>query len=234
MIYKYIVSEETDPYYNLALEKYLFDEVCLGETLIYFWQNDNTIVIGKNQNPFSELRLEEYVSNGGRLARRMSGGGAVYHDMGNLNFSFITKKSEIGQVSYQNIITEALLKFGLRVSFNGKNDLLIDGKKFSGNAAYDDGNIVCQHGTLLVDSDIKRMSFYLTPDISKLEKNHVKSVSARVVNLSELSPDISIDNLMHIIIKNLCAERLDIVVNSEKLRKNIDFFSDKNWLRGGK
>lgn len=234
MVYKYIVSAQTDPYYNLALEKCLFDEVSAGKTILYLWQNDNTIVIGKNQNPLSELRLEEFISNQGKLARRLSGGGAVYHDVGNLNFSFISRSTEVGEVSYQNILTEALLEFGLEASFNGKNDLLIGGKKFSGNAAYDDGNIICQHGTLLVNTDVEKMSYYLTPDLSKLERNHVKSISARVTNLSELCSKVSIDSLMQAIIRSLCAERFEGLVSEEKLHQNMEFFSNNKWLMEGK
>lgn len=234
MEYKYTVSEKYDPYFNLAYEKYLFDEVSIGETIIYLWQNDNTIVIGKNQNPKSEMLLDKFISDGGKLARRMSGGGTVYHDLGNLNFSFITKSNEIEQVSYQKVITSVLKYFGLKVEFNGKNDLLIGEKKFSGNATYDNGNIICQHGTLLVSTDLKKMSYYLTPDISKLERNNVKSVSSRVTNLSDLCPKISVEVLKQEIIRELKALKLNTIIDEDRLNKNIAFFSDEDWLMKGK
>ena len=206
-MYKYICSENTSPYYNLALERSLFDFVDEDTVILYLWQNSHTIVIGKNQNAYAECKVDEFIKDGGTLARRPSGGGAVYHDLGNLNFSIICKESIAKEHTYQRIVKEALSYFGIVSEFNGRNDLTVDDKKFSGNAFYVKDDVLCQHGTILINSDFKELSKYLTPDISKLERNHVKSVESRVVNLSEISDKITVESMKEAMIKATNAVR---------------------------
>ena len=207
-MYKYICSENTSPYYNLALERSLFDFVDEDTVILYLWQNSHTIVIGKNQNAYAECKVDEFIKDGGTLARRPSGGGAVYHDLGNLNFSIICKESIAKEHTYQRIVKEALGYFGIVSEFNGRNDLTVDDKKFSGNAFYVKDDVLCQHGTILINSDFKELSKYLTPDISKLERNHVKSVESRVVNLSEISDKITVESMKEAMIKATNAVRM--------------------------
>lgn len=157
-MYKYICSENTSPYYNLALERSLFDFVDEDTVILYLWQNSHTIVIGKNQNAYAECKVDEFIKDGGTLARRPSGGGAVYHDLGNLNFSIICKESIAKEHTYQRIVKEALGYFGIVSEFNGRNDLTVDDKKFSGNAFYVKDDVLCQHGTILINSDFKELS----------------------------------------------------------------------------
>lgn len=233
-MYKYICSENTSPYYNLALERSLFDFVDEDTVILYLWQNSHTIVIGKNQNAYAECKVDEFIKDGGTLARRPSGGGAVYHDLGNLNFSIICKESIAKEHTYQRIVKEALSYFGIVSEFNGRNDLTVDDKKFSGNAFYVKDDVLCQHGTILINSDFKELSKYLTPDISKLERNHVKSVESRVVNLSEISDQITVASMKEAMIKATNAVRIGEVPTESKVEEYKKIFENDEWILEGK
>ena len=233
-MYKYICSENTSPYYNLALERSLFDFVDEDTVILYLWQNSHTIVIGKNQNAYAECKVDEFIKDGGTLARRPSGGGAVYHDLGNLNFSIICKESIAKEHTYQRIVKEALGYFGIVSEFNGRNDLTVDDKKFSGNAFYVKDDVLCQHGTILINSDFKELSKYLTPDISKLERNHVKSVESRVVNLSEISDKITVESMKEAMIKAVNAVRLEEEPTESKVEEYKKIFENDEWIFEGK
>ena len=233
-MYKYICSENTSPYYNLALERSLFDFVDGDTVILYLWQNSHTIVIGKNQNAYAECKVDEFIGAGGTLARRPSGGGAVYHDLGNLNFSIICNESIAKEHTYQRIVKEALSYFGIVSEFNGRNDLTVDDKKFSGNAFYVKDDVLCQHGTILINSDFKELSKYLTPDISKLERNHVKSVESRVVNLSEISDKITVESMKEAMIKVTNAVRLGKVPTESKVEEYKKIFENDEWILKGK
>lgn len=233
-MHKYICSENTSPYYNLALERSLFDFVDEDTLILYLWQNSHTIVIGKNQNAYAECKVDEFIGAGGTLARRPSGGGAVYHDLGNLNFSIICKESIAKEHTYQRIVKEALRFFGIVSEFNGRNDLTVDGKKFSGNAFYVKDDVLCQHGTILINSDFKELSKYLTPDISKLERNHVKSVESRVVNLSEISDKITVESMKEAMIKATNAVRLEEEPTESKVEEYKKIFENDEWILEGK
>lgn len=233
-MYKYICSENTSPYYNLALERSLFDFVDEDTVILYLWQNSHTIVIGKNQNAYAECKVDEFINDGGNLARRPSGGGAVYHDLGNLNFSIICKESIAKEHTYQRIVKEALRFFGIVSEFNGRNDLTVDDKKFSGNAFYVKDDVLCQHGTILINSDFKELSKYLTPDISKLERNHVKSVESRVVNLSEISDQITVESMKEAMIKATNAVRLGKAPTESKVEEYKKIFENDEWILEGK
>lgn len=233
MIYKYIISDTVDPYYNLALEQLLFDCCGSDHVILYLWQNNNTIVIGKNQELYSECKVDEFLKDNGRIARRRSGGGAVFHDLGNLNFSIICHKNNAEKADYRGIIIGALQSLGVISEYNGRNDIMTDGRKFSGNATYSDGQVLCQHGTILIDSDIEKMTRYLTPDQKKLKRNAVKSVSARVINLSELYPDISVNNVRQAMIYYTHAERLTADISRDRLSVLTDYYSSHDWVYGG-
>ena len=233
-MYKYICSENTSPYYNLAFERSLFDFVDEDTVILYLWQNSHTIVIGKNQNAYAECKVDEFINAGGTLARRPSGGGAVYHDLGNLNFSIICNESIAKEHTYQRIVKEALGYFGIVSEFNGRNDLTVDDKKFSGNAFYVKDDVLCQHGTILINSDFKELSKYLTPDISKLERNHVKSVESRVVNLSEISDKITVESMKEAMIKATNAVRLEEEPTESKVEEYKKIFENDEWILEGK
>ena len=186
------VTAETDPHRNLATEKHLMDLTKPGECLLYLWQNKNTVVIGKNQNPWLECRTSLLEEEGGSLARRLSGGGAVFHDLGNLNFTFIMCKEDYDLDKQISVIQTACALAGITAEKSGRNDLLADGRKFSGNAFYQNRTHAYHHGTLMVDVDKDKLGRYLSPPKAKLEAKGVTSVRSRVVNLTELNPALTI------------------------------------------
>lgn len=189
------ISKSTDPYENLAREEYLTFHVRPQECVLYLWQNAHTVVIGRNQNCWKECRVSELEGFGGHLARRLSGGGAVYHDLGNLNFTFCMRKENADVKKQISVIRGAAASFGLDARMTGRNDVTVDGRKFSGNAFFDSRDCYYHHGTLLVNVDTAAMSRYLNPSAAKLQSKGVDSVRSRVVNLSELSGVITVDSL---------------------------------------
>ena len=186
-------SKGFDPYENLATEKVLMDITPKGCCVLYLWQNQNTVVIGRNQNPWLECRTTLLEEEGGRLARRLSGGGAVFHDLGNLNFTFIMPKEDYDLDKQVAVIQKACALAGIQAEKSGRNDLLADGRKFSGNAFYQNATHAYHHGTLMVDVDKDKLGRYLSPPKAKLEAKGVASVRSRVVNLKELAPGLTID-----------------------------------------
>ena len=188
-------AQGTNPYENLAGEKVLMDALQPGEIMLYLWQNLNTVVIGKNLNAWMECRTSLLEEEGGRLARRLSGGGAVYHDMGNLNFTFMMCKEDYDLDKQVDVIRHACALAGIHAEKSGRNDLLADGRKFSGNAFYQDKVHAYHHGTLMVDVDKEKLGRYLSPPKAKLQAKGVASVRSRVVNLKELSPTLTIEGM---------------------------------------
>ena len=189
------VSKTTDPHENLAQEKFLTFCTEPEECILFLWQNDHTVVIGRNQNCWKECRTAELEAAGGHLVRRLSGGGAVYHDLGNLNFTFCLRKKEADVPRQLSVICRALSKFGLEAELTGRNDLTVGGRKFSGNAFFDSRGFYYHHGTLLVETNVSEMTRFLQPSESKLRSKSVDSVRSRVVNLSELCPEITVESL---------------------------------------
>ncbi|MDO5545590.1 MAG: lipoate--protein ligase [Eubacteriales bacterium] len=184
-----------DPYRNLAIEQHLLEQVKPGECILYLWQNQNTVVIGRNQNAWKECRTSLLEEEGGHLARRLSGGGAVFHDLGNLNFTFLVPQTDYDLDRQFSVIQEAVRSFDIPAEKSGRNDVLSAGRKFSGNAFYRNGTQAYHHGTLLVDVDMQKMGRYLNPSKAKLQSKGVDSVRSRVVNLRELNPDVTIESL---------------------------------------
>lgn len=193
---KIIISNEVNPYYNLALEEELFRSVEERETILYLWQNENTVVIGRNQNPYKECDLAYMKRNRITLARRISGGGAVFHDLGNLNFTFITKEANSNLDKQLKVIKDAVETFGLEVEFSGRNDLLLNNRKFSGHAFYcEDGNYF-HHGTIMINVDITMLEKALTPSKIKLESKGIESVKSRVINLIDVCSRVTVESLI--------------------------------------
>ena len=185
MIY-YIESHDTDPRRNLALEQFVFDDLDRSHSYFMLWQNHNSIIVGKHQNTLEEINAAFVKEKGIRVVRRLSGGGAVYHDLGNLNFTFITDADKQGGIDFAVFcepIRNALLSLGVPVEISGRNDMIVDGKKFSGNAQYIKEGRVMHHGTILYDSDMGVLSQALKPGVDKIESRGVKSVQSRVTNI---------------------------------------------------
>ena len=191
-----IHSKEYNPWYNLALEEYLFNNLDENEIILYLWQNDHTVVIGRNQNAWQECRcslLEE--EDGGFLARRLSGGGAVYHDLGNLNFTFILKKNKYDVEKQLAVILKAARELGIEAEFSGRNDLTVSGKKISGNAFYHSQDTSYHHGTILFDTDIESLVKYLQVSEEKIKSKGIESVRSRVTNLKELKAELNLNEI---------------------------------------
>lgn len=190
---RFIVSNQTNPYWNIAVENYLVEHA--DAVTMYLWRNRRTVVIGQNQNPFSEVNIEALKADGGYLMRRKTGGGAVYHDDGNLNFSFVVPKALYDQTRQFSVVQRAVESFGLHTEMSGRNDLLAEGRKFSGNAFSKGRANDLHHGTLLINGDMSDLARYLKPKPAKLQKHGVASVRSRVVNLAELNPDITAESI---------------------------------------
>lgn len=233
----YYISKSLNPYENLATEKYLLDTVPEDGYTLYLWQNQNTVVIGKNQNPWAECRCELLNTEGGRLARRLSGGGAVFHDTGNLNFTFLCSAENYDLNRQMKIIQTACSLAGIQTELSGRNDLLANGRKFSGNAFYNSKGKAYHHGTLLINADLERMQRYLTPPKAKLEAKGVKSVGARVVNLSELSKDLTCEKMcLHMLaaFETVCGylpEKINIT-NTDMISQYTKEYSSWDYLYG--
>ena len=198
---KWTGTDCTDPYRNLAAEKLLTLDVREGECILFLWQNRRTVVIGRNQNAWEECSVRQLEKDGGHLARRLSGGGAVYHDLGNLNFSFAVRKPDYDPGKQSRVILRAAEKSGIAADRTGRNDLEAGGRKFSGNAYFETRGCCCHHGTIMLDVDMDALAGYLTVSGTKLQSRGIASVRSRVVNLKELCPDLTVSRLKTAIIE---------------------------------
>lgn len=192
---RYLISSQYNPFLNRAVEQYLTDNQEEGIVTMYLWKNQRTVVIGYNQNPYAECNVKLLLDEGGHLMRRGTGGGAVYHDLGNINFSFIADKGLYDVKKQLSVIQDALLSYGLQTEISGRNDLTCEGRKFSGNAFAKGQKNNLHHGTILIKTDGTMMQRYLIVDKAKLLKNGVKSVASRVINLNELVPELTSESI---------------------------------------
>lgn len=228
-------SKSTDVFRNLAVEEWLLDhahrlqEGCVhGETtpggadaacpgaqrasrqkgafpVLFLYVNDPCVVIGKNQNPWRECRLSLMEKESVPLARRISGGGAVYHDTGNLNVSVMVPRTEYVEQKQYDLIFQVLKAFGIHASKPGKSSLTVDGLKFSGQAFCHRRDRTLHHGTQLINCDLSRLGRYLGPEIQGIETKSVASVPAQVANLSQFAPELTVEKLSAALIEQFKA-----------------------------
>ncbi len=215
------ITRCTDPYRNLAAERYLLEHTPAGSVTLYLWQNKNTVVIGRNQNPWAECNMALLRRDGGHLVRRLSGGGAVYHDSGNLNFTFLTDTATYDLDRQLQVIITALASLGIKAEKSGRNDILVDGRKVSGNAFYTSGNKKYHHGTLLIDVKTDVMAKYLTVSPLKLQAKGVSSVKSRVLNLKEAFPTLTVAALSQALIT-----AFGQIYNNVPQQLGADFFDE--------
>jgi len=205
----YLDLNTTDPAWNLAVEEYVFDRLPRNKMYVMLWQNDNAIIIGKHQNTLAEIN-ESYVKEKGiRVVRRLSGGGAVYHDMGNLNFTVIAdaEGDSLDFGRFCDIVIRALAKAGVTAERNGRNDMTIHGKKFSGNAQYIRQGRVMHHGTILFDSNMSVLSGALQVDPAKIQAKGIKSVRSRVTNVRPCLPeDLTLEQFRRFLLESILEE----------------------------
>lgn len=200
------VSTSGDGWRNLAVDEYFLDTLGPDDMMLYFYVNKNAVIIGQGQNPWAECRLAEMDRDGVQLVRRITGGGAVFHDEGNLNFSFIAGEGRYDLERQLGLILDAVRALGIPCEFSGRNDLLADGRKFSGNAFCKRGAIRQHHGTLLISADMTRLQNYLNVDPRKLKPKGVKSVKSRVCNLNEFVPELRRDDMLEALKRAYAAE----------------------------
>jgi lipoate---protein ligase len=186
----YIRNDFTNSYFNQAVEEYFMKNT--KEECFILWRNEPCVFIGKNQNAMAEINIDFVKENKVRVNRRYSGGGAVFHDLGNINFTFLTNKIENAGIDFKKFtlpIINSLRELNINAEFSGRNDITIDGKKFSGNAQYYWKDRVLHHGTLLFSGNLTNLSAALNPKPIKFEDKSVKSVASRVTNISEHLPE---------------------------------------------
>lgn len=233
-----IIGNQYNPHLNLAVEGSLLNNGDNDSVTMFLWKNQQTVVYGYNQNPFTECNVELLLNEGGYAARRRTGGGAVYHDLGNLNFSFVAHKNNYDIGKQLKVIQTALGYIGLKTEISGRNDLTFDGRKFSGNAFgfYKERRL--HHGTILIKTDTEKLMKYLKVNPAKLQKHGVKSVASRIINLSEVV-DITSDTIIPYLTKafeEVYGMQPETIYFNDLLTDNVlktrDLFASDEYLFG--
>lgn len=237
---KYIKTDWKIPFYNMAFEEYLLNEMP-QEDYVFFYIHQPSIIVGKHQNTIEEINKEYVDESGVIVSRRLSGGGAVYHDEGNLNFSFVLQagKEDVNNFKkFTQPIILALERMGVKAELSGRNDITIDGKKFSGNAQHARRNRLLHHGTLLFDSQMTNLGKALQVKDLKIQSKGVKSVRSRVTNIKPyLTQDISIQEFQqHLldymgelnVLEEVVLDAKDLAILQEKVDNKFSTW-DWNW-----
>jgi lipoate-protein ligase A len=241
-----LISQSHNPWFNLATEEWIYRDLDPSMQTLFLWRNSDTVVIGRNQNPWSECNLSKMEADKIFLARRNSGGGAVFQDLGNTCFTFLSPKSGYCRDINNAIVLKALSDFGIKAEVSGRNDLVVpfeEGpRKISGSAFHEAQDRAFHHGTLLMNTDLARLADYLTPHPKKLASKGRASVRSRVMNLSELAPEICHETLAPRLIEAFAqqykGEILMEDLDEQTLRKipslqsYFERLSDWNWRFG--
>lgn len=226
---KIIISNEFDPCFNIAVENQLFldsDE----DMHLFLWQNDASVIIGRNQNIYAECNLSYIKEHDIKVVRRFSGGGAVYHDKGNINFTFITKEKAASQDKFIELVQATMTKLGIDCEFSGKNDLLYKDQKFSGHAYYTDGDNYMYHGTVLANVNFLQLEKALTPSKLKLQSKGIESVRSRVVNLSSIHSNITIEKVIQAFIETFDCKNIEYIDKTTFKAPLEQMLSSYDWL----
>ncbi|MBN0919327.1 lipoate--protein ligase [[Mycoplasma] gypis] len=234
---KIYLAKKHSPFYTLTMEEMLVKDPEQTDDIVYFYQHENAVIIGRNQNVYEEVKIDELEKNNVELYRRLSGGGAVYHDLGNINFSFITKKSE-GQ-NYEKFlqpILEFLKSLGVNAYFKGRNDLVIDDLKFSGNAQFIWKDKIVHHGTLLFDANLEKLGNYLIPSKLKMQSKGIKSARQRVTNINDTLPNkMSVNHFINGLIgffEKKYDSKLEELPSKydQEIKKLAEYKKSKDWI----
>ncbi|MCR6106261.1 lipoate--protein ligase [Salipaludibacillus agaradhaerens] len=235
---KFIDNEGvTDPRINLAIEEYALRHLPIDDTYLLFYVNEPSIIVGKNQNTIEEINKEYVEKNHIHVVRRLSGGGAVYHDLGNLNFSFLTRDDGESFSNFQKFtspVINALQKLGVNAQLSGRNDIQVGEKKISGNAQYTTKGRMFSHGTLLLDSEIEKVVDALKVNAEKIRSKGIKSIRSRVANINEFLEDkLTVDELKKVLLDDIFAggdvETYKLTENDWKGIKQISNERYGNW-----
>jgi lipoate-protein ligase A len=243
---KVFLSDSLNPHLNLATEEWIFHNLDPSQQVLFLWRNEETVVIGRNQNPWSECNLAKMKTDKVHLARRTTGGGAVFHDLGNTNFTFLSPREAYKRENNVQVIFQALKQFGIEGEASGRNDLLIpfaDGpRKFSGSAYREKKDRAFHHGTLLLHADLTRLGQYLTPNPKKLQAKGKESVRARVANLTEVVDSLEHGKIMDSMIwsfekfydakAEIVSLDLESLPKIPELKAQYDSLSSWEWLYG--
>ncbi len=223
------------PFMNLAVEGFLLENLAPYSHALYLWQNDDTVVVGRNQNTYAEVNPDFK----GYVTRRLSGGGAVYHDVGNLNFTFVSERREYSVENNNKIILSALRNLGFNAELSGRNDVTVEGKKISGQAFCLRANACYHHGTILINSDVERMRSALSPSKLKLQSKGVASVAARVGNLKDWDPDVNVDKVKVALAEafkefyaDCTVDERDVDLTDCRIVAEAERISSKDWVWG--
>ena len=239
---RYLNNLSTDPYFNMAFDEYALQQLSLDEPLFFLWQNRSAVIIGLNQNAYAEVDLDYLKRNDIALVRRVTGGGAVYHDLGNLNYTIVGRAADLNRdyPEYTRYMLQALQALGVEAELSGRNDILVGGRKVSGYAkrVYKDRLMV--HGTLMYDVDLDRLTAALTPSAEKLTSKGIASVRSRVDNLRNYLPHTitNVSDLLHQLEQHLSRQYEDqeYLLNEEQLaaitRLRNQKFATYEWIYG--
>jgi len=225
---KTILNDSKDPRFNLALEEYVLKYLASDEDFVLLWQNANSVIIGRNQNTIEEINPDVVKAHDVKVVRRITGGGAVYHDDGNLNFSFVTKlKDNLNNYEkFTRPVIDALNALGVPAEFHGRNDIVVDGKKISGNAQSFHKNKMLHHGTILFDANLKFVAEVLNVKPDKIKSKGIKSNRARVTNIK---PYLKDDVTMPEFKKTL----LEFLLDTKDISKHVYALSSADYDKIG-